>query len=294
MTGLVARSILRRALRFYARHASPLPGRNRVLDLARGIDSAGVDVLSEIAPGMWMSLDLGSHVERQLYYDGFYRRKLLDHFMALLHPGDTVVDVGANVGSHTIYAAKAVGPSGRVIAFEPEERCFERLVANLELNRFAQVEAHRVAIADREGEVELHINDPQHPNQGQSSLARLDVHVRGARVRCGSLDGILAQAGLGRIDVLKIDTQGAEALALRGAARTIQRDHPTVYLRTCEHLCRALGTSTVEVQEILMAHGYELTRIDPGPSTVLSIVAPLPDATIVARVRGGGDGRSRS
>jgi len=129
-------------------------------------------------------------------------------------PSDGVfVDVGANVGLYTLWAARRLGEKGRVLALEPNPVVFARLVFNLALNGLQErVTALQCGAADRDGAFDLHL----HPiNLGGGSLTPEEGQAGDTiRVPCRPLEALLAEHGLERVDILKIDVEGAEELVL--------------------------------------------------------------------------------
>jgi FkbM family methyltransferase len=132
---------------------------------------------------------------------------------ATLRPGGTFVDVGANVGFHSVVAARLVGPSGRVVALEPEPQSAAILRANLWRHSVPNALVHAVAASDRPGRVRL-APDPE-GRSGSALSASGGIEADAAR-----LDDLLDGA---TVDVLKVDVEGAEPLVLRGAEDTIRR-----------------------------------------------------------------------
>lgn len=135
--------------------------------------------------------------------------------MALLSqrlPRDgTFVDIGANVGLYTLNAARFLGPAGRILAVEPGPEAARRLRFNLSLNRTDAAITHAdCAIGAEEGVMGLYLDDS---NLGGSSLVR-DHGGKSTPVRVRPLIGVLAEVGITRIDLLKIDIEGAEDKAL--------------------------------------------------------------------------------
>ena len=108
--------------------------------------------------GYLMKLDLRDDIDRCAFFLGRYydldMQLLLDH---LLKPGDTLLDVGANVGHTTLHGASLVGPSGRVISVEPQPKCCASLQEKLAMNGITHVEVHNVGLADKEDTLTLKI-----------------------------------------------------------------------------------------------------------------------------------------
>jgi FkbM family methyltransferase len=136
-------------------------------------------------------------------------------------PGDTVVDVGANAGVFTLATAWIVGPTGRVVAIEPNPEVLGRLAANVRGNGFDdRVTILPIAIADHTGRG-LVLDE-----SGNSTVARIQVLTEGEAtssdtVGVRTLDDALEDLGVGHVDFLKVDVEGLERSVIAGAARTL-------------------------------------------------------------------------
>ncbi len=145
---------------------------------------------------------------------GFYEIVLRGDYFAsgqLLAPGQTVIDVGANIGCFTVAAARRVGAGGHVYAFEPEESTFRQLQRNIEMNRLTNVTAMRMAVGGNEGEIVLHAD----ANRLFSSIyaevnGRATTHGTEQRVPVITLDRLMHERGIARCHYLKLDCEGAE------------------------------------------------------------------------------------
>lgn len=260
------RSISRRMGRAYIRHTPIEKGKSRLIhQVLKPLDhEPGSTILHEIKPNIRMYLDLDSLIDRYVYYTGFYRPWALHYFDTLLCPGMTVIDVGANIGCYALWAALRVGSTGKVFAFEPEPGCFDQLRRNIEVNGITWIDARRLAIADVDGESALNMNDPRHPNRGQSSLAALKFHRRAMTVETARLDSLTPSRSMRGLDVLKIDTQGSELRVLRGARRLLEEFKPSLLLRLCEEKCAAEGCGSKDPQQLLFDLGYRLFEVLGG------------------------------
>src|SRR5262249_50498938 len=111
-------------------------------------------LVTELQPNIQMRLYGDSELCRLIYCRNFEatERAFANHF---LRSGDVFVDVGANIGLFTLIAADRVGPTGKVIAFEPTSTTFDRLLRNVRLNRFSNVQCVKSALSDRSGELDL-------------------------------------------------------------------------------------------------------------------------------------------
>jgi FkbM family methyltransferase len=159
--------------------------------------------------------------------EGYYEHAEQSFCADFVKPGMTVFDVGASHGFYTLLFAKLAGPE-RVHAFEPEEGNYARLRVNLELNGFQGVQASQLAVVDESGEVELNVYPPE--LYGWHTLGHPTMEVEGKpvvpdasrRVQGVTLDEYCADRGIKRIDLLKLDVEGAELEALRGASRLLR------------------------------------------------------------------------
>lgn len=157
---------------------------------------------------------------------GVYEKDELSFFQQHCKPGMVVVDVGANVGIYTALALRLVSPGGTVISFEPNPRSstfLEKTVAaNLTGEHAGKVVSHvcSVAVADRDGEAELHLNND---NKGDNRLYASELSSDSLQIQVRRLDSVLNEMGIREINFIKIDVQGCEPLVLAGAQDTLRR-----------------------------------------------------------------------
>lgn len=133
--------------------------------------------------------------------------------------GSNVVDVGAHIGTVTIPYAQFVGDSGRVYAFEPQQKIYAELLSNLYLNKINNVTAIRKAVGNSFGEIEMAV--PPRNNEGATGFGK-----NGELVPLIPLDSLR----LKDISFIKIDVEGAEKMVLEGARQTITREKPVMYI----------------------------------------------------------------
>ncbi|WP_165250419.1 FkbM family methyltransferase [Paludisphaera soli] len=142
------------------------------------------------------------------FYENLVRRDYLGGEIAL-KPGDTVVDIGANIGTFSILAASVAGPSGRVIACEPVPETFERLKANVALNGLDNVECRCQAVDAADGILELMVS-----RKSALSTAHMGnrdgVDQVSLAIPCVSLETLMAESRIDRIHLLKVDCEGSE------------------------------------------------------------------------------------
>jgi FkbM family methyltransferase len=172
-------------------------------------------------------------------------------FRRYLKPGDTVVDVGANIGALAITAAVAVGNAGKVYAIEAHPRIYRYLVENLKLNGLENVEPIHCALGDHAGEAIL--SDIRSDDQN-----RLTPSGQGVRVPVKRLDDLPIDEE--RIDLLKIDVEGYEKMVLHGGPNVLRRTQ-CVYFESCDAHCARFGHLAGDVIELLINSGFQCFQI---------------------------------
>ena len=212
-----------------------------------------------IEPSITMRLDPRDYVSAEILRKGTWEPESWDAIRPYLTGDAVFVDVGAHIGYYSLKAAAALGRRGRVIAVEPNPPTLKELQGNISASNASQVHVYPVACSDRESTVTLY--GAPRANTGQSSLSRANAGQTGTvaaeyRVRARRLDAIVLDEGVQRVDVIKIDVEGAETLVLRGAQWTLDRFHPVVIVELIEKQLRAMGTSSAELHRLLASHGY--------------------------------------
>lgn len=193
----------------------------------------------------------------------FDQRAELRALIGHLRRGDVAVDVGANKGSHVLWLARAVGPPGRVVAFEPQARLAARLAEIARRAKLGNVEVVSHAVGDKLGTAELHIPDAliDPPGASLSRAAVAGEPSTAVSVEVTTLDHFL-RAETRPIRALKIDVEGHERAVLRGA-RSILSSHAPLLVMECEarHLA---GGSVMDVLAELRELGYDGHFVERG------------------------------
>ncbi len=187
--------------------------------LARFSDRPFVARSSREAGEFLFWCDLRDAIAREVCFSGEYEPQETRVASAILRPGMTVVDVGANWGYFTLLAARRVLPGGRVLAIEPEPRLFRQLEQNVALNALEGVELVAVAAAAGERMLALEEYDYRSGNRGLSRITPPGPaeHTTTTAVRGESVDAIVSRTpGVDSVDLIKIDVEGYEHQVLAG------------------------------------------------------------------------------
>jgi FkbM family methyltransferase len=212
--------------------------------------------------GIRLTLYLGNDLSRQIFCLGRYEPNEFAWLSRLLKPGMCVVDVGANEGVYTLFAASRVGAEGQVWAFEPSPREFARLAANCAQNRLEHVRLFRSALSAENGTASLAILDGAHAGQNLLEQPTGLPVLRRELVCVERFDDVATREDLRRLDVLKIDIEGEEFRALRGAEQSIRRFRPNILFECSDRLLRGRGASASQLRELLAGWGYQICAFD--------------------------------
>jgi FkbM family methyltransferase len=226
----------------------------------------GVVTVSDFDGSLRMELDLGEHVASQVFWFGYYNRDVLCTIDKLLRPGDTLLDVGANVGEVSLSAAKRVGATGLVLAFEPIAAIARKLRRNVQLNQLRNVEIVEVGVFDRTRDAPIYaaseVFDDGSRNQGLYTLyASPERGEPAGSATLTTLDVFVEAKSLRRVDGIKLDIEGAELAALRGAENILRRFRPWLVTEIGEATCQPAGYEPTAILDFLAPFGYEFLRI---------------------------------
>jgi FkbM family methyltransferase len=189
---------------------------------------------------------------RELFFHGQFEPNEFHYLNQLLKPGMVFIDAGANLGLYSLFASRKVGAGGHVLAIEPSKREFQKLCRNISLNRMKNILALHLAVADIPGTADLRIADELHA--GHNSFFAFKWSHTGLEtvetVKTRTLDEIVAEHKFNRVDFIKMDIEGAELAALRGAQETLKRFHPTLWIEMAE-------ATENQVQDLLHRCDYQ-------------------------------------
>lgn len=249
-------------------------------------------VIDDFGGGAKFACRLGEHMGSQIYWRGAYSGSQLKVLTTLLQPGSVFVDLGANQGEFTIFAARLVGESGRVFAFEPSPEMQQRLSRNVALNGFTHICIEPVAVADKPGHLTLFsptgVFEDGTTHDGLPSLYAQGRAVADStcEVAVTTLDEWQRQRGVARVDLIKMDIEGAELPALRGGLELIQRFRPVLIIELNAATSCAAGYTMHDLVIWLHSQNYELQRIeDDGSVASLRFDRLAPFQNILASPR---------
>lgn len=230
---------------------------------------AGATDLAQVRRnGLHWELDLCEGIDLAIFAFGSFEHETARALKKLVTPGSIVLDIGANIGAHTLDLARLVGPAGKVYAFEPTAYAFNKLKRNLALNPeiSARVVPEQVRLTCERGldcSIEVYSSwrvigeerrHPKHLGIAQSTTAAAVL----------TLDDYCNNSNLYGISFVKLDVDGFETEVLSGGIQTLRRDLPTICLELAPYALEERGSSLRELLAVLGNLGYRLRNLkDP-------------------------------
>jgi FkbM family methyltransferase len=212
--------------------------------------------------GAIFELDLTQGIDFAIYLGDMFERSTKKALRNLVGEADVVLDIGANIGAHTLHLAKLVGPSGRVMAFEPTDFAFRKLRRNIELNPSlaGRIITYNCFLAERDGNAlpdKIYSSWPLVP-EAELHAKHLGRAMSTENASTRSVDSVLAEAGNPAVQLVKLDVDGFECEILRGAAKLLREQKPTFVMELAPYVLDERGASLSELIRFLTSNGYRL------------------------------------
>ena len=252
------------------------------MGLAKGVSQAirlgrrlaGLGNRTEVVrDGLRWELDLCEGIDLAIYL-GLFEKDSISVVRRLLRPSAVVLDIGANIGAHTLHMARAVGAHGKVYAFEPTAFAFHKLQRNIDLN--ADVKSPIILEQMMLGDSTTCLPDQMYSSwpltHGPALHERHGGRLMGTTgARVSSVDDYVREARIQRIDLMKIDVDGYESAVLCGAHSTLASLRPPIVMEFAPYVLDEAGTSVEGLCEILRRHRYHLYAVSTGQMLPVSV-----------------------
>lgn len=223
---------------------------------------------------------LGNDITIKLYNDSFLSRLIYDGFETdeidflngFLAAGDCFVDIGANVGLFSLYAAKKVGPAGTVISFEPSKVTYDRLLENIQLNNFNNVKPFKLGLSDKEAVLELNISENGFEAWNTFIQSADSKFSRKEEVLVKPFDKFLEENNIDidKIALIKLDVEGFEINVLKGASKLLSRENAPVFMvEYTDANAVAAGHCCHEIYKLLNEYGYTWYTYDAASKKLI-------------------------
>jgi FkbM family methyltransferase len=213
--------------------------------------------------GGLINIDTSSATEYDILFRGCHEPEIVNLIRYSVRPGNTCLDIGANVGAHTLLMSQLAGPAGRVFAIEPHPQICDRLIKNLDLNRVTNVTVVPAALSKQDGTTDLYGFAENAFHRGTSSLLpddRAKVQMKVRSIRGSTLQ---REYKISSCDFVKIDVEGAESLVLSELTELISLHRPAIIFEYRKQHWGKFGHSAppaIDQLRLLNYHLYYIRR----------------------------------
>jgi FkbM family methyltransferase len=213
-----------------------------------------------VRDGITYDLDLAQGIDFAIFLGNIYERQTKSALRKLVSPGSLVLDIGANIGAHTLHLAQLVGPGGRVMAFEPTDFAFRKLGRNLELNPSlaARVDAYHCFLTANDGANMPEAIYSSWPLARQPGLhaKHLGREMLTEQAQSRSLDSVLNENGDRKVQLVKLDVDGFECDVLAGATAMLREVRPVFVMELAPYVLEERGASLDQLLSYFLPNGY--------------------------------------
>lgn len=203
------------------------------------------------------------YVDESIAENGYWEKELGLQLIKHVHENTIFLDIGANIGYHSLFVASILNGTGKVYSFEPISYLCKQIEESVDLNNFKNIEVCNFGLAEHEGEAEIYLRDE---NIGGSTLLDLskrdDFKVKESeKVYLKSLDSFLGVTN--KVDVIKIDVEGYEYEAFKGAYNILKNNHPIIFMEFSPSLyTKDRAEKPQEIVSFLKNIGYSFSTLD--------------------------------
>ena len=214
--------------------------------------------------GLLFHCDTQSFLEWYIFFYGAVRPEVSRLINRMLRPGQVAIDIGANVGMHSVIMANRVGPTGHVVVFEPDPHPMGRLRRNMALNGIDWVTTVEAAVSARSETRTFYLHDDTIGNFANASLVAANVGKQTASVEMQvvSIDEWMRDNPLPRVDVVKLLAQGEEYNALQGMRGLIERDRPKIFFLYEPSYWHRQDLELMDAVKFFAGHGYGVQEVE--------------------------------
>lgn len=217
----------------------------------------GLAVTARYDKSYHLIINVEEWIQQHIFFFGMYDVPGINYIKRTLEPDDVFIDIGANIGTYSISASGCLDKEkgGTVYAFEPVSFVYNRLLENIELNKIDNILPNKLGIIDENKTIELYLSSQE--NLGMSSIFHHDTESgEKEKVKAVKLDDFVSDNNIRKVNVIKIDIEGAEIFALKGMVKTLKKFRPVLLVEISENVLQGKTVSGNDVFNFMRDVGY--------------------------------------
>ena len=194
------------------------------------------------------------------YFPADYEKDNFDFLFANCREGDIVLDIGAHIGLFAVIASQVTGKNGKVLAFEPAPSTFKILKKTIEINNAENhIDLFQKAVGREDGKALFFISDGAADNSNSMISYKDDRPLHGIDIAITTIDSVVSEKNLERVDFIKIDVEGAELDTLKGGSLTLQNLRPVCIVAIHPEPIRAKGDKLEDIYDLIISLKYTIS-----------------------------------
>lgn len=209
--------------------------------------------------------NLKDHVQSRIYFLGAYEPIEAFLFMELIKPDMHIIDAGANIGFYSLIASSKLSERGKVFSFEPVPSNYEQLEYNIKKSNNSKIEVIKMGLWNKEDTLKFSLDETHSDNHGSFTAGKVTNSSQYFECPVNSLDSLLDNETIPKVDLIKMDIEGSELFALQGAIKSIESYKPTILMEINKFACNSFGYSSTEIDSLLLPLGYKIFKVESLP-----------------------------
>lgn len=202
-----------------------------------------------------INLNISKDVDKRLYLYGF-EVEIIELFISIIKKDDVIFDIGSNIGLYSLIASDRIGENGKIYAFEPAPIAFKSLQKNIELNSFKNIKSISKGVSEKSGEAILNMcDDDAYNSLGNTPMKEISSKEK---IEIVSIDDFVKYNNISKVDIIKIDTEGAEYLILKGGEKTLLTHRPKLFFEHNPFTSIGFENTLEDTLIFLKSLGYKL------------------------------------
>ena len=210
--------------------------------------------------GFSIFLNIENNVDKAIFFETF-ERGTINLFKRLVEPGMTIFDIGANIGFYSLVASTKLKNTGKIYAFEPADIPYNQFRKNIEINNLTNVQLMKLGVAEKDGTVSFNICDDDAFNSiGSAPMREVKQTLQ---IEVVAIDSFCAKENISQIDILKMDTEGAEFLILSGGKGVFSSEKaPIVFCEYNRITAKGYENTLNDYEQLLKDYGYQIFELE--------------------------------